>query len=89
MTSSKPALLMALLSLTLAAGCTTAPRNEQPPVQVVETCAKPPPLPEELLKPLRTDYLERIERSLTNYFSLELKPTKQLGSAISPSVNTK
>ncbi len=82
MNSNRPALLMALLSLGCASGCTTPPRAD-PPVQVVDACPRPPSLPEELTRPLEANFLQRTESSLTNYFSLELKPTRSLGSGTS------
>lgn len=82
MNSRRLATLTATLLLTLASGCSSLRGNELPPVQVVETCPAAPDLPAELTEPL-PNFLSEINTSLTDYFSLELKLTKRLGSVTS------
>lgn len=80
---NKPVLAMLLSSLTLVSACSALPKSALPPVLGAETCPRPPQLPEELLLPMQENFLSGISSSLTDYFSLELKPTKQLGNATS------
>lgn len=87
MNSNGHARMMSALLLTLASGCSgSLPRND-PPVQVVQTCPKPPALPDELKAPL-PNFRQQIESSLTDFYSSETPPTKPSGSVTSPSVST-
>lgn len=81
MNSNKQKLLMLACLALPASGCMSLPQSA-PPVQVVETCPRAPHLPQELTEPL-PDFLNEISSTLTDFYGLELKPTKQLGSVTS------
>lgn len=68
---AKTALLLASVML-LASGCaswSTDSTPSLPPVQVVETCPRPPALPPELSTPRTPDFRLRAESLLIDYFN--------------------
>lgn len=86
MTFSSSKNLTLLLLTALVVGCTAQPqvhKYETPPVQVQQTCPVPPPLPAELRQPMEPDFIQRIERLLTDYYRSVGKPTPPSASGTS------
>lgn len=73
---AKPTSALALILLLQMAGCATQSTVQQPPVQVVETCPKPPPKPAELKTLRPRDSRQQAEGFLNEFFNSLATPTK-------------